>query len=70
MSSTLREGSIPAKGPNLVLFEKYPRPLGIRANPHQNDEARSGDFLTSGNFGWLFIYRLNYWNFQLGGRNL
>lgn len=50
MSSTLREGSIPAKGLNLVLFEKYPRSLGIRANPYQNDEARSGDFLTSGNF--------------------
>lgn len=53
MSSTLREGSVPAKGPNLLLFEKYPRSLGTRANPHQNDKARSGDFLTSGNFGWL-----------------
>lgn len=53
MSSTLREGNIPAKGLNLLLFEKYPRSLGIRANPHQIDEARSGDFLTSVNFGWL-----------------
>lgn len=53
MSSKLREGSGPAKAlHHLLLSEKYPGLPGMRANPHQNDGART-DTLWPLKCGWL-----------------